>query len=219
MTRDPAEKEQAMANVTSDGLSRSNGNVTSGTGDLRHFAPVTPGQPDMWILVLIEALTFTAYFVVYTVSYKQSSALFLAAQAHLNLLFGVINTLILLASSWSIARCVERSRMGDYSAALANAWLTILCGLIFVALKVYEWSLKIGEGLYFSNNEFFSFYYFLTGMHLLHVLVGFIVLGVVIYQLSSPARRSQEIVETGATYWHMVDFLWVIIFALLYVMR
>jgi nitric oxide reductase NorE protein len=53
----------------------------------------------------------------------------------------------------------------------------------------------------------------------LHVLVGFVVLAVVVYQLQSPARRSQEIVETGATYWHMVDFLWVVIFALLYVMR
>ena len=56
-------------------------------------------------------------------------------------------------------------------------------------------------------------------MHLLHVLVGFIALGVVQYQIASPARRSQERIETGATYWHLVDLLWVIIFALLYVMR
>lgn len=208
-----------MTNVASDRRPGLGGASSYGTEKLGHPAPATPGQPDMWILVLIEAMTFGAYFVVYTVSYKQNSALFLAAQAHLNLLFGVINTLILLTSSWSIARCVERSRLGDYSAALANAWLTILCGIIFVGLKVYEWSIKIGDGLYFSSNEFFSFYYFLTGMHLLHVLVGFIVLGVVVYQLSSPTRRSQEIIETGATYWHMVDFLWVVIFALLYVMR
>jgi nitric oxide reductase NorE protein len=49
--------------------------------------------------------------------------------------------------------------------------------------------------------------------------MGYVVLGVVVFQLWSPQRRSQEIVETGATYWHMIDFLWVIIFALLYVMR
>ena len=79
--------------------------------------------------------------------------------------------------------------------------------------------MKLREGFEFSTNEFFSFYYFLTGIHVLHVLIGFVVLGVVVYQLWSPERRSQEIVETGATYWHMVDFLWVIIFALLYVMR
>jgi nitric oxide reductase NorE protein len=52
-----------------------------------------------------------------------------------------------------------------------------------------------------------------------HLLIGFVVLGVVVYQLRSPARRSQELVETCATYWHTVDFLWVLIFALLYVVR
>ncbi|MCE7796532.1 cytochrome c oxidase subunit 3 [Sphingobium sufflavum] len=202
-----------MTKAARDSLSRAPGKAGVGT------VPSTPGQPDMWILVLIEALTFFSYFVVYTYSYKANSVAFLEAQSHLNLLFGVINTLILLTSSWSIALAVEKSRNGNFSGAIANVWLTVGCGLTFLALKLYEWSLKIGEGLYFSSNEFFSFYYFLTGMHLLHVLVGFIVLGVAIYQLSSPRRRSQEIVETCATYWHMVDFLWVIIFALLYIMR
>lgn len=185
------------------------------SGTPRHM----PGQPDMWILIMIEALTFSAYFVVYTIDYKLASDLFLESQAQLDLTFGTINTLILLTSSWSIARCVQQSRAGNYSAALRDCWLTVGGGLIFIALKLYEWSVEMNKGLTLTTNEFFTYYYFLTGMHLLHVMVGFIALGVVIYQLKSPARRSQEIVETGATYWHMVDFLWVIIFALLYVMR
>ncbi|CNN14912.1 cytochrome C oxidase%2C subunit III [Mycobacterium tuberculosis] len=53
----------------------------------------------------------------------------------------------------------------------------------------------------------------------MHLLIGFVVLGVAVYQLRSPARRSQHLVETCATYWHTVDFLWVLIFALLYVVR
>jgi nitric oxide reductase NorE protein len=131
----------------------------------------------------------------------------------------VFITLILLTSSWSMARCVQSAREGDFQAALNKVFLTVVLGLIFLGSKVYEWYGKIQNGITFSTDQFFSFYYFLTAMHLLHVVVGFVVLGVVIYQLWSPARRSQEIVETGATYWHMVDFLWVIIFALLYVMR
>jgi nitric oxide reductase NorE protein len=173
----------------------------------------------MWVLVMIEAITFSAYFVVYTLCYKATPALFLASQSHLSLAFGAINTILLLTSSWSIARCVERSRAMDWKAALTNLALTAVGGLLFCALKLYEWSTEIGRGFTFTTNRFFSFYYFLTGMHLLHVLVGFIALGVVFYQLKSPARRSQELIETGATYWHLVDFLWVIIFALLYVMR
>ena len=178
-----------------------------------------PGHGAMWALVMIEAMTFSAYFVVYALYYKWNPEAFLKAQSELNLGFGVLNTIILLTSSWSIALCVQRSREGNYGAALRNCVFTAVGGVVFSILKLYEWSVEIGKGLYFSTNEFFSYYYFFTGMHLLHVFVGFIALGVVYYQLSSPARRSQELVETGATYWHLVDFLWVIIFALLYVMR
>ena len=71
----------------------------------------------------------------------------------------------------------------------------------------------------FTSNEFFQHFFFLTSIHLLHLLIGFVVMGVAVYQLWSPARRSQQLIETCATYWHTVDFLWVLIFALIYVVR
>jgi nitric oxide reductase NorE protein len=182
-------------------------------------ARFVPGQPDMWAFVLFEALVFTGYFGVYMVRRTQSAELFLSGQAQLDLRIGVLNTLVLLASSWSIARCVQAAREGTYRAALGNAFLTIGFGVAFLGSKVFEWAREIQKGFTFTTNEFFSFYYFLTGIHFLHLLIGFVVLGVVVYQLWSPARRSQQLVETGATYWHTVDFLWVLIFALLYVMR
>ena len=95
----------------------------------------------------------------------------------------------------------------------------MLFGFAFLVSKVREWASKIADGFGFTSDEFFSFYYFLTGIHFLHLLIGFAVLGVVVHQLWSPGRRSQEIIETGATYWHTIDYLWVLIFALLYVMR
>lgn len=64
---------------------------------------------------------------------------------------------------------------------------------------------------------FFSFYYVITGVHLIHVLIGLIVLGVLVRELRT--RRRSSLVESGAVYWHMVDLLWVVIFGLLYVMR
>ena len=182
-------------------------------------ARFVPGQPDMWAFVLFEALVFTGYFGVYMVRRMQSPELFLSSQAQLDLRIGALNTLVLLVSSWSIARCVQASREGTYRAALVNAFVTILFGFAFLVSKVFEWSQEIQKGYTFTTDEFFSFYYFLTGIHFIHLLIGFVVLGVVVYQLWSPARRSQELIETGATYWHTVDFLWVMIFSLLYVMR
>ncbi len=178
-----------------------------------------PGQPDMWALVLFEAMLFAAYFTVYMVRRSLNEELFLRSQALLDPRWGVLNTLVMLASSWSIARCVQASRQGDYPAAMRQVGMTVFFGVVFVGLKVGEWSSEIQRGLTFTSSEFFSFYYFLTAIHFIHLLVGFAVLGIVCYQLQSPARRCQEIVETGATYWHLVDFLWVIIFALLYLIR
>ncbi|MGV0811053.1 cytochrome c oxidase subunit 3 [Mycolicibacterium boenickei] len=178
-----------------------------------------PGQPDMWMFVLFESLLFTAYLSVYLVSRTQSPELFLQSQSHLDLRVGVFNTIALLLSSWAIARCVQASREGDYRSALTNVFLTIAFGVIFLVGKIIEWVTQIRHGNTFTSDEFFQHYFFLTSIHCIHVLIGFVVLGVVVYQLWSPRRRSQQLVETGATYWHTVDFLWVLIFALIYVVR
>jgi nitric oxide reductase NorE protein len=178
-----------------------------------------PGQPDMWAFVLFETLVFTSYFVVYLISRTENRGLYLQSQADLDLRFGVFNTIALLLSSWAVARCVQASREGAYRAALRDAFLTIFFGFAFLVSKVLEWVKEIRMGNTFTSNEFFQHYFFLTSIHCVHLLIGFVVLAVVVYQLWSPARRSQKLVETCATYWHTVDFLWVLIFALLYVVR
>ena len=178
-----------------------------------------PGQPDMWAFVVFEAFVFTAYFTVYVFSRAQSPDGFRASQAHLDVQVGVFNTLVLLTSSLLVARCVQAAREGSDRAATRNAWLTVLFGCVFLVSKVREWTLSIRQGFTFTSDEFFSFYYFLTAIHFIHLLIGFVVLGVALRQLRSPARRSQTLIETCATYWHTIDFLWVLIFALLYVMR
>jgi nitric oxide reductase NorE protein len=185
----------------------------------RKAARFIPGQPDMWAFVLFETLVFTSYFVVYLLFRTQNRELYLQSQADLDLRFGVFNTLALLLSSWAVARCVQASREGAYRDALRDAFLTIFFGFAFLVSKVLEWVKEIRLGNTFTSDEFFQHYFFLTSIHCLHLLIGFVVLGVAVYQLWSPARRSQQLVETCATYWHTVDFLWVLIFALLYVVR
>ena len=185
----------------------------------KKHARFVPGQPDMWAFVLFETLVFTAYFGFYLFSRGRNPELFLHSQAQLDLRIGVFNTLVLLLSSWSVARCVQSSRAGAYRAALRDVTITAALAAVFLFLKVFEWVrlVRMGNGL--DSNDFFTYYFFLTGIHFVHLLIGLVVLGVIVYQLRSPQRRSQELVETCATYWHTVDFLWVLIFALLYVVR
>lgn len=190
--------------------------------DQNRRARFVPGQPDMWVFVLFETLVFTGYFGFYLFYRARSPELFLHSQAHLDLRIGVFNTLVLLLSSWSVARCVQSSRAGAYRAALRDVYITAALAGVFLFSKVFEWARLVGMGNGLDSSDFFTYYFFLTGIHFVHLLIGFVVLGVIVYQLRGPALKSQgsqELVETCATYWHTVDFLWVLIFALLYVVR
>lgn len=182
-------------------------------------ARAVPGQPDMWMFVLFETLIFAAYLAFYIFNRARQPEAFLAAQSHLHLWLGLANTITLLTSSWAVARCVEAARAANWRVALRSAYLTAGCGAVFVMAKIAEWISEVHAGNTFTSNEFFSYYYFLTAIHLLHVLIGFVFLGVLVYQLRGVQRRSFELIETCATYWHTVDYLWVLIFALLYVVR
>lgn len=125
---------------------------------------------------------------------------------------------MLITSSWFVAQSVHAARFGDPARAVGLMRGGMLCGLAFMALKIYEWTSEIRHG-YTNSDTFFSFYYVLTGVHLFHVALGLGILGVMVRELRNPRRARVSMVEQGATYWHMVDLLWVVIFAVLYVMR
>ncbi len=181
-------------------------------------APHLPGDGAMWVMVLGDMIIFGAYFLIYMVHRAMAPAAFLAAQQHLNVTVGVINTMVLLTSSWFVVRGVCAARAGQPEQAVRLLFGAGVCGLAFIAIKAYEWSTEITHG-YTVHNAFFSFYYVLTGVHVFHVTLGLLILGFCVRELRVPARRRMSIVKQGATYWHMVDLLWVVIFGLLYVMR
>ncbi len=177
-----------------------------------------PGDGHMWVMVLGDLVIFGGYFIVFMIYRAMHPDEFLRAQQHLDITIGVVNTVILLTSSWLVALAVLAARSGRPEAAIRLTYAGGFGGLMFMACKGYEWVVKIGAG--HTNSEmFYSFYYVLTGVHLIHVLIGLIALGVIVRELRNPSRRRTSVVEASAVYWHMVDLLWVIIFGLLYVVR
>lgn len=178
-----------------------------------------PGDGDIWFFVVLETLIFTSYFCVYLYFRTQDEAAFLQAQSALDLPLGGLDTIILLTSSWTIARCVQESRAGRHQPARRLALLTLGLGVAFMVFKVVEWVRLIHEGHTFTSGDFMQHFFFLTGIHAIHVLIGFVALGVLVHQLTDRTKRSQETIETCSTYWHTVDLFWVLIFALLYVVR
>lgn len=178
-----------------------------------------PGDIHIWVMVLGDLVIFGSYFIIFMIYRAMAPQEFLTSQQHLNVTVGVLNTLVLLTSSWFVARGVQTAREGEPDRALRLTYLGGCFGLLFMAVKGYEWSIKIAQGYTFNSNQFFSFYYMLTGVHLFHVALGLLILGVITRELRNPRRRRMPIIESGGIYWHMVDLLWIVIFAIFYVLR
>ena len=177
-----------------------------------------PGDPGMWVFVLIESLVFTSYFCIYLFARTQHPASFLAAQSALTMWLGVLDTIVLLTSSWAIARCVQQTHAGQYRDAQRSAIVTVALGLAFFSMKIAEWVQLVRHGHTFTSSEFMQHFFFLTSIHAIHLVIGFVALGILLRELARPAV-SIVTVETCSTYWHTVDLFWVVIFAMLYVVR
>ena len=178
-----------------------------------------PGDSDVWVFVLGDMLIFSAYFGAYMFDRGRNQELFLHSQRQLSPGLGAANTLVLLASSLFVALCVQAARRGERGAASRCLILGGACGAGFVLIKLCEWYLKLSTGVGIATNSFFMHYYVLTGVHCFHVLLGLGILCLVWRELHGAQPPRMRILEIGATYWHMVDLLWILIFALLYLMR
>ncbi len=182
----------------------------------RHEANLVDG---IWIFIVGDLFIFASYFVTYALWRNWEHGIFLAAQQHLSLGFGLFNTMALLVSSWTLAAALKAMRAGDFDAA---GWLTLATmgfGLVFVVSKITEWSVEVSHGFVFTSNMFSQFYFWTTGVHILHVFFGLLALFRLYLEVKDPACRNLATAESAAAFWHMVDLLWLVIFALMYLMR
>ena len=180
------------------------------------------GDLAIWFFILAELLAFAVFFAAYAFARAQDVALFNAMQAHVDRNLGALNTLFLVTGSWCVARAVRAVEVHGRQAQGAR-WLAlaIACGGGFLVVKCFEYAAKFGAGITLSTNTFWMFYLSLTFFHMMHVILGMVILVVLWFQTRrgtyGPGRANG--LESGAAYWHMVDLVWIILFPLVYVMR
>ncbi|MGZ5208973.1 MAG: cytochrome c oxidase subunit 3 [Sulfuricurvum sp.] len=190
--------------------------------------PYPPGDFAIWIVVYIELLTFGLFFVGYAFSRRLNVQMFNDSQLFLNKTAGFIDTLILITSSYFIVKAIQsikNPKESDIriSSATATNWLlaTMVFGGIFLVNKVLEFSDIFAQGFSLSTNTFFMFYLLLTMFHFMHVLLGTIIIFTIRQKTKLHGYTSTDCtgMETGAVYWHLVDLLWIVLFALVYIVR
>jgi cytochrome c oxidase subunit 3 len=184
----------------------------------------------MWLFLAQEVLFFGAVFAAYAYYSFLHTDAFEAASNHLSLTLGAFNTVVLIGSSLTMVFAVHAAQHGSKRAQIGWLSFTMLLGLVFLVVKAYEYTHKFHEGLVpgplftFSGPDapqhqlFLSFYFAMTGLHALHMIIGIGILGALIVL----ARRGwfhggyYTPVEMTGLYWHFVDLVWIFLFPLLY---
>jgi len=175
----------------------------------------------VWIVIASEALLFSGLFALYW-GYRSEYPQVFARGVTLDIQWmGSLNTFLLLTSSFAIAWAILMMRTARVKAATWSLVAVLLMGGGFLVFKLLEWSQHISEGLVPGSSLFFTLYYFMTGLHALHVIAGMTLVAWVLVRVIRGTLASDRMLALVlvALYWHFVDIVWVFLWPMFYLMR
>ena len=176
-----------------------------------------PGGILMWIIIFLELFTFGMALVAFVYYGSQEHEVFHQSRLQLNTTLGVINTIFLLTSGLFMAASVEEFKESNTKKSSLYIQLAMLGGFFFLVLKSIEYYHKIEAGISLETNMFFNFYWLLTGFHVIHVVMGLVILSRTNYGIKKKKSDTTiEDVEACAAFWHMCDLIWLLLFPVLY---
>jgi cytochrome c oxidase subunit 3 len=188
----------------------------------------------MWIFLASEMLLFAGLFALLATYRVQFPDAFAEGVRSGTKVLGSINTGVLLTSSYLVACAVHQVRGGRLKGAVGLILATIGLGCVFLVVKFVEYGKHFHEGIYPGGSGhyflehplqglpvFWTLYFFMTGLHALHVTAGMIVLSTTLLGMRSGhiTAESPQRMEVAALYWHLVDIIWIFLWPLFYLAR
>lgn len=180
-----------------------------------------PGNKAVWVGIFAEFTEFGLFFIIYVIAKAHYQQEFMHGPGSLNTLAGTLNTVALITSSYFVAKAMAAIRRGNTAECSRWLWGTVVAGLVYLVIKGWEYQWNSAHGIHSDTNSFYTVYYYMTFNHLLHV--GWATCSILwaIFQVNSGkyTTNNHAGLTAIASYWHMVDLAWIIIFPLLYVMK
>ena len=205
------------------------------------------GKFGIWLFLAQEILLFSGLFCAYTYYRSNHTDMFQYAHHFLDTKMGAINTVVLIFSSFTMATAVRNAQMENKKWLIRNLWITLACAGAFMVIKAFEYAHKFHDGLYWGSaynpspaalnhvaeaagvsvdvlpnmKQFFSIYYYMTGLHGIHVLAGMVAIGWLLRRAyrGDFNRYYFTAVDAVGLYWHIVDLVWIFLFPLMYLIR
>jgi nitric oxide reductase NorE protein len=180
-----------------------------------------PGVDGVWVFIGADSVIFAILFLSFMQDRLHNPAMFEASRHTLNMNLGGIDTIILLTSSWAVALAVQALKRDLVDRVPRYLLGAVLTGVLFMVSKSVEYFEKFADGITPATNAFYMWYFTLTGIHLIHVVFGTSLLTYLwINSRRGTYSSSNRVVpECVASYWHLVDLLWIVIFPLLYLQK
>ena len=179
------------------------------------------GKLGTWMFLASEVMLFGGLISAYIILRSGSPDIVIPSKEMMGVPLATLNTLVLILSSVTVVLALSAIQDDDIPGFARNLAITIACGFVFLLIKAYEYNHKWHEGITISSNVFGSFYYTLTGLHMVHVIGG---IGLNLFILWCGLRgeyssQNHLRVECAGLYWHFVDLVWVILFPILYLIH
>lgn len=182
----------------------------------------------MWLFIFTELLLFGGLFLVYSINRAKYPINFYEDSLELSVTIGAINTVVLLISSMTVAMSLTAVQKNNSKLALKLLVVTLLLAVVFLINKYFEWGAKFHHGLYPGSDlmktldrgdlMYFSLYFFMTGLHALHIIIGMILIVISYVKIQKKKIHHENYfhLENAALYWHLVDLIWIFLFPLMY---
>lgn len=186
----------------------------------KHFL-YPPGGILVWVIILVELITFLAALTVFLIERNGNIEAFNASQSLMDREIGMLNTLFLLSGGYFMALSLFRLKEGKQEKSFRYILLAMGMGILFLGGKGFEYWEKISKGLTLHYDTFFSYYWLVTGFHFLHVLAAIVLLLFMAVNIRKGVynKDDYEDVAASAAFWHMCDLIWLLVFPVLYLVR
>ena len=178
----------------------------------------------IWVFLASEVMLFGGLFSAY-VFLRMAAPVgeFAYWGSKLSIPMATVNTLVLISSSVTVIMSWASLKMKDFEKYKMYMGLTLLCALIFLVIKYFEYTGKFHHGIYPSSSTFMAIYFTLTGLHGLHIIGGMIVMGYFWLPAGNKMWHSEpdhftNRIEVAGLYWHFVDLVWIFLFPVLYLL-
>lgn len=172
----------------------------------------------MWLFLGTEILLFGGLFAAYALFRAKYPEMFLEYHKNLDIQKGALNTIVLIFSSFTMALAVLYAQRKKQLYTTIFLSVTFICGAIFGVVKYFEYMAKFEHHIYPDKNIFYALYFMMTGLHMIHVFIGMIIiLFLIVMNMQGRFIRGRYTpVEVGGLYWHLVDLIWIYLFPLMY---